>query len=167
MYFVVKSCHWLWLPDCFSLQLPSSLSQKLGTYVPAPCFHGFLKDMKKGAEVAEVLTGKQKVWLMPFFFFSYPSHQTPPLHSMKKIANNVNDFISNLTFFLPNELCNIKQKGMKKTPLHLCVYISVYIGALWCIYFCFSWSVLFMCCSGICIGQALVLQTPKFYISPV
>lgn len=73
------------------------------------------------------------------------------------------------TYFLPSKLSKMSQvsgphvKGMTKTQLHVCVYISVYIGALWCIYFCLSGSVLFMCCSGTCIGQALALQTPHFF----
>lgn len=52
----------------------------------------------------------------------------------------------------------LKKKEWKKT---MCVYISVYIGALWCIYFCFSWSVLFMCCSGICIRSSTGVANPK------
>lgn len=168
---ILRELYILWLNHatdfaCFRLQLPSSLSQKLGSYVSALCFHVLLcvlKEMNKGW-CCRGTDRQTKVWLRPFFL---SSNQTPLLHSIKQ--NAITPWMLLFwkiisPFFLPNQLRKISRK---KTPLHLCVYISVYIGALWCIYFCFSWSVLLMCCSGICIGQALVFQTPKFYISPV
>lgn len=128
---------------------------------PFPCdFTGY----ERGLILQRYLWVHQSV-IEALFFLSGPNTHSAQKHFISiliwPISWQINCTRSH-KFQVPTK--RIEQKPL----LHVCVYISVYIGALFCIYFCFFYDqYCVMCCSCISIGQALVLQTPKFYIFAV
>lgn len=119
--------------------------------VSALRFHGLLKDMKKGRCCRGAY---QSVIEAP----SPPSSVT---QLQANILRPLKDFMLKhyQTFFLLNKSSDVSRAHRR--PCFICVYTVLYILVLCGVYiFACHDQYCFMCCSGMSIGQALMLQTP-------